>query len=88
MTLIFSGKVVGELSTGLENPTYLIHCNKTCQMVAVGNSKGPGGLVVFKVWDGLLFGKLYFVAFGLVQWYYMYCIVLKKFCSPFVLSFS
>jgi len=44
-----SGKVVGELSTGLENPTYLIHCNKTCQMVAVGNSKGPGGLAVFKV---------------------------------------
>ena len=48
-TLIFSGKVVGKLISGLDSPTYLVHCHKTCQMVVVGNNKGPGGLAVFKV---------------------------------------
>ena len=27
----------------------MVHCHKTRQVVVVGNSKGPGGLVVFKM---------------------------------------
>eukprot|EP00092_Neocalanus_flemingeri_P024317 GFUD01026373.1.p1 GENE.GFUD01026373.1~~GFUD01026373.1.p1 ORF type:complete len:860 (+),score=265.23 GFUD01026373.1:148-2580(+) len=41
------GKVVGEISSGLDNSNYLVHCHKTRQVVVVGNSKGKGGLAVF-----------------------------------------
>ena len=45
----FSGEVVGELSSGLDSSSYLVHCSKSREVVVVGNSNGPGGLAVFGI---------------------------------------
>jgi len=44
-----SGRIVWELTEGLYNTRYLVHCSQSRQMVMVANSRGPGGLAVFKV---------------------------------------
>jgi len=44
-----SGDVIGEISEGLDNSNYLVHCSKSRQMMVVANNNGPGGLAVFKV---------------------------------------
>ena len=45
--LTFSGRVVGELSVGLDKSSYMVHCSMSREMVVVGNSKGQGGLAIF-----------------------------------------
>ena len=48
LCIIFSGRVVGELSGSLDKSNYMVHCNKSREMVVVGNSKGQGGCAIYK----------------------------------------
>merc|ERR1719318_1480155 len=43
-----SGRVVGELSVSLDDANFMVHCSKSREMVVVGNSKGQGGMAIFK----------------------------------------
>ena len=39
---------MGELSGSLDKSNYMVHCNTSKEMVVVGNSKGQGGIAIFK----------------------------------------
>jgi len=43
-----SGSIVGELCSGLDSSSYMLHCSKSREVVVVGNTKGPGGMAVYK----------------------------------------
>ena len=44
-----SGEVVSELSEGLDNHNYVIECHKDRNWLVVGNARGPGELLVYRV---------------------------------------